>query len=88
MAVEYQFCMRLLFDIMFVGAPSIPGLTAYDKDGLKIQFEFERSAVDGVLSVSLTATNSNPAALDDFVFQAAVPKVSDKKYDVVFYDFP
>jgi len=54
--------------------PSIQGITAYDKSGLKIDFEFERSAVDGVLSISLTATNSNSAPLTDFVFQAAVPK--------------
>uniref|UniRef100_H2ZPK1 AP-1 complex subunit gamma n=1 Tax=Ciona savignyi TaxID=51511 RepID=H2ZPK1_CIOSA len=49
-----------------------PGVTAFEKSGLLIKFQFEREG--NVLNVNLTATNSNPQNINDFVFQAAVPK--------------
>ena len=50
-------------------------MTAFEKNGLKIDFAFERSAQTNVTNITLSATNSNPQPLNDFVFQAAVPKV-------------
>jgi len=52
---------------------AIPPITAYDKGGLKIEFNFTRDD-QGVLTITLSATNSNPSPLTNFVFQAAVPK--------------
>ena len=66
----------MLYFFPFLAGSAIPGMNAYEKNGLKIDFEFERSPVDGVLSINLTASNANPAPMSDFVFQAAVPKVS------------
>lgn len=51
---------------------SIPSIVAYHKDGLKVDFSFERNG--DVLTVSVAATNSQPHPLENFVFQAAVPK--------------
>ena len=55
---------------------SMPNLTAFEKSGLKIEFSFERvTNQPSLVNITMTATNSNPAPLTDFVFQAAVPKV-------------
>ena len=40
-----------------------------------IVFHFEKPD-DATVAITLHATNSNPAPINDFVFQAAVPKVS------------
>ena len=54
----------------------IPTMTAFEKNGLRIEFAFERSqAQASVINITLSATNSNSQPLNDFVFQAAVPKV-------------
>ena len=51
-------------------------MTAFEKNGLKIEFAFGRSqAQASVINITLSATNSNSQPLNDFVFQAAVPKV-------------
>ena len=51
-------------------------MTAFEKNGLKIEFSFERAPNQAsVVNITLSATNSNPQPLNDFVFQAAVPKV-------------
>jgi len=56
-------------------AASIPSFTAFDKSGVKLEFSLERStAQPTVLTITLTATNSNTAPATEFVFQAAVPK--------------
>uniref|UniRef100_A0AAR2JMM8 AP-1 complex subunit gamma n=1 Tax=Pygocentrus nattereri TaxID=42514 RepID=A0AAR2JMM8_PYGNA len=53
----------------------IPPMTAYNKNGLKIEFTFERSNPNPNISViTIHASNSTEADMTDFVFQAAVPK--------------
>ena len=54
----------------------IPPIIAFDKNGLKLEFSFERSLENPTLTIiSLTATNSSPYPIEEFLFQAAVPKV-------------
>uniref|UniRef100_A0A8B9HWI7 AP-1 complex subunit gamma n=1 Tax=Astyanax mexicanus TaxID=7994 RepID=A0A8B9HWI7_ASTMX len=56
-------------------AAGIPPMTAYNKNGLKIEFTFERSNPNPNISViTIHASNSTEADMTDFVFQAAVPK--------------
>lgn len=51
-------------------------MIAYNKNGLKIDFTFERSNPNPNISViTIHATNSTEADMAEFVFQAAVPKV-------------
>jgi len=54
----------------------IPPITAYEKNGLSLQFDFDTSTTsqNHVFGVTMTARNSQPSAMTDFVFQAAVPK--------------
>uniref|UniRef100_A0A8C9SRZ5 AP-1 complex subunit gamma n=1 Tax=Scleropages formosus TaxID=113540 RepID=A0A8C9SRZ5_SCLFO len=56
-------------------AAGIPPMTAYNKNGLKIDFTFERSNSNpNVAVITIHASNSTEADMTDFVFQAAVPK--------------
>ncbi len=51
-------------------------MVAYEKDGLKIEFSFERNAMTPTqFTINMSASNSTAAAMTEFVFQAAVPKV-------------
>uniref|UniRef100_A0A671PLT4 AP-1 complex subunit gamma n=1 Tax=Sinocyclocheilus anshuiensis TaxID=1608454 RepID=A0A671PLT4_9TELE len=79
------YCSRLIFWLMqnrtvqlsylFLLAV-IPPMTAYNKNGLKIEFTFERSNPNpNVAVITIHATNSTEADMTEFVFQAAVPKV-------------
>ncbi|KAL4630275.1 AP-1 complex subunit gamma-1 isoform X2 [Arapaima gigas] len=53
----------------------IPPMTAYNKNGLKIDFTFERSNSNpNVAVITIHASNSTEADMTEFVFQAAVPK--------------
>lgn len=54
----------------------IPSITAFQSNGLKIDFAFEKSPGNpsNVVSIMVTATNSLAFPMTDFVFQAAVPK--------------
>lgn len=54
---------------------NIPSISAFEKNGLKLKFSFEKS-LDNPQSVIilLTATNETPNPMKDFLFQAAVPK--------------
>uniref|UniRef100_A0A8B9GBW4 AP-1 complex subunit gamma n=1 Tax=Amazona collaria TaxID=241587 RepID=A0A8B9GBW4_9PSIT len=53
----------------------IPSITAYNKNGLKIDFTFERSNTNpSVTLITIQASNSTELDMTDFVFQAAVPK--------------
>ncbi|XP_048118663.1 AP-1 complex subunit gamma-1 isoform X3 [Alosa alosa] len=64
--------LDLLGDLSLTG---IPPMTAYNKNGLKIDFTFERSNQNPNISViTIHATNSTEAEMTEFVFQAAVPK--------------
>uniref|UniRef100_A0AAX7T2F9 AP-1 complex subunit gamma n=1 Tax=Astatotilapia calliptera TaxID=8154 RepID=A0AAX7T2F9_ASTCA len=54
---------------------SIPPMTAYNKNGLKIDFTFERANPNpNIAVITIHASNSTEADMTDFVFQAAVPK--------------
>ncbi len=50
-------------------------MTAIDKNGLRILFTFERE--NTTLIIHSTVTNSTSYPMTNFVFKAAVPKVSD-----------
>uniref|UniRef100_A0A4W6ED17 AP-1 complex subunit gamma n=1 Tax=Lates calcarifer TaxID=8187 RepID=A0A4W6ED17_LATCA len=53
----------------------IPPMTAYNKNGLKIDFTFERANPNpNIAVITIHASNSTEAEMTDFVFQAAVPK--------------
>ena len=54
-----------------------PPITAFENNGLKINFTFEKvpGNPSNVVSIMVTATNSLAFPMTDFVFQAAVPKV-------------
>ena len=53
----------------------MPSITAYEENGLRVDFSFDRPADNANLVVAtLTATSSFGANLADFLFQAAVPK--------------
>lgn len=54
----------------------IPSITAFEKNGLKIVFEFDKSPDNPqMIIINLIATNNSLAPIQDFLFQAAVPKV-------------
>ena len=55
-------------------AASIPSITAFEKSGLKIVFQLARPDPT-TISIDMSASNANPSPLEEFVFQAAVPKV-------------
>ena len=66
---------------LWIGFPSI---TAFESNGLKIEFAFEKvpGNPSNVVSIMVTATNSLTFPMTDFVFQAAVPKVWTYSYTV------
>lgn len=65
-----------MFVVVVVVCAAIPPMTAYNKNGLKIEFTFERSNPNPNISIiTIHASNSTEADMADFVFQAAVPKV-------------
>uniref|UniRef100_A0A8B9HUS7 AP-1 complex subunit gamma n=1 Tax=Astyanax mexicanus TaxID=7994 RepID=A0A8B9HUS7_ASTMX len=70
-----QVSNHLVFWWILAFLKSIPPMTAYNKNGLKIEFTFERSNPNPNISViTIHASNSTEADMTDFVFQAAVPK--------------
>ncbi|KAK0045846.1 AP-1 complex subunit gamma-1-like isoform X2 [Biomphalaria pfeifferi] len=57
------------------GTSYLPVVTAFNKDGLLIEFNCQRANNDATKTViNMTATNSSQFPMLDFVFQAAVPK--------------
>lgn len=56
--------------------PKVSNITAYDKSGLKIIFALEKLPDCDTVSICMTATNNNMSQMTEFLFQAAVPKVS------------
>lgn len=51
-------------------------ITAVEKDGLKIEFSFEKNKDPNTpITIHLEATNQNSSNISNFLFQAAVPKV-------------
>jgi hypothetical protein len=55
---------------------AIPPMTAFDKNGLRIIFTFERE--NTTLTIHSKVTNSSPYPITNFLFKAAVPKVNEK----------
>lgn len=52
-------------------------LVALNKDGLRIEMSCEKSSTDScTILIEMLAGNSTPFVMTDFLFQAAVPKVS------------
>lgn len=52
-------------------------LTAFEKNGLKIVFGLEKLPdTSNTLSINVTATNNTLSNMTDFLFQAAIPKVT------------
>ncbi|BFZ13168.1 hypothetical protein BsWGS_16207 [Bradybaena similaris] len=57
------------------GASSLPVVTAFNKNGLVVEFICQRANNDPTKTViNMKAANSTPFPILDFVFQAAVPK--------------
>eukprot|EP00005_Dracoamoeba_jomungandri_P004247 CAMPEP_0174259080 /NCGR_PEP_ID=MMETSP0439-20130205/7962_1 /TAXON_ID=0 /ORGANISM="Stereomyxa ramosa, Strain Chinc5" /LENGTH=834 /DNA_ID=CAMNT_0015342833 /DNA_START=45 /DNA_END=2549 /DNA_ORIENTATION=+ len=52
---------------------SFPAMTAFQKNGLTVVFNFSKPTVDTTV-ITVVATNSLPANMTDFSFLAAVPK--------------
>jgi len=68
-------------DLMSAPAPQpsaseFPTITAFEKNGLKINFSFGDvgSQGPGTFITKMTATNSQASTMENFLFQAAVPK--------------
>ncbi|XP_065885853.1 AP-1 complex subunit gamma-1-like [Dysidea avara] len=54
---------------------SLPSITAFEKGGLKVTFNFEKdSSYANTIRITLNAVNSTSQLMNDFLFQAAVPK--------------
>ncbi|XP_071824422.1 AP-1 complex subunit gamma-1-like isoform X2 [Apostichopus japonicus] len=60
-------------------APVFPPITALEKDGLKIEFAFERDSITKNVDITMKATNSTGAQFESFLFEAAVPKAIQLK---------
>ena len=57
----------------------LPSMTAYEKSGLKIIFQLERLPDNPTTTViTMSATNETLNPMNEFLFQVAVPKVSNK----------
>lgn len=51
-------------------------MNVFDKDGLKLTFEFGEASEPSTAVIIMSASNSNSSPMSEFLFQAAVPKVS------------
>lgn len=55
-------------------------LTAFEKNGLKVELTCERdNGQPNVTVINVNSTNSSATTMSEYVFQAAVPKVSEKR---------
>ncbi|KAG1648991.1 AP-1 complex subunit gamma-1 [Nymphon striatum] len=58
-----------------VSSNSLPEITAFEKNGLKITFSFSKSTENtDMVIITLVASNSTSHDMSNFLFQAAVPK--------------
>jgi len=70
-----SFLMDGLLGSPSITSPKFQSIVAYDKNGLRVDFSFDRSLDNpNLMMTTLTATSSYGATLSDFLFQAAVPK--------------
>ena len=60
-------------DMLGGGAPLGGGVTAFEKDGVRIVMEFKPDGADAI-EVAARFSNTNASQLDSFVMQVAVPK--------------
>lgn len=58
-----------------VFSSGVPGIIAYDKNGIRLDMTFE--VHDSLTTINMLATNTSLAEVTEFLFQAAVPKVGD-----------
>ena len=74
-AAMFTYCESVITVFLLAG---IPQITAFAKNGLLVQFDFEKvpDNPSNIVAISMTATNSQPSPMTEFVFQAAVPKVA------------
>ena len=55
-------------------------MTVFEKQGLKITFDLERSLDNpDLLVINMVALNCGLSQISDFLFQVAVPRVSNQK---------
>lgn len=74
---KFLFLTERTFYIYFSSFLGIPSITAFEKNGLKIIFEFDKPPDNPqMIIINLIATNHSLAPINDFLFQAAVPKVN------------
>uniref|UniRef100_A0A673C1H8 AP-1 complex subunit gamma n=1 Tax=Sphaeramia orbicularis TaxID=375764 RepID=A0A673C1H8_9TELE len=77
-AVEYNMMHTMKCHIskyLWSFCTGIPPMIAYNKNGLKIDFTFERANPNpNIAVITIHASNTTEADMTDFVFQAAVPK--------------
>lgn len=56
---------------------AIPSIIAFEKNSLKVVFHFERDPnTPSTIKITLNAINLLSSPMNDFLFQAAVPKVN------------
>lgn len=60
--------------VLFLDA-TVPMITAFEKDGLKIVFALEKVPDSNTLTINVISTNCTLSNMTDYLFQAAVPKV-------------
>jgi len=80
-------CVDITSSLFSVAAARrIPEITAFEKNGLKVVFSFNRPKANDAsqVSIKVMASNSNSLPITDFVFQAAVPKVQWKYTIYIF----
>jgi len=73
---KYNLLLILLVVSILSHFTAIPSITAFEKGGLKVTFNFEKdSSYANTVRITLTAVNSASQPMNEFLFQAAVPKV-------------
>lgn len=59
-------------------------MTAFDQNGLRIDFNFEKQQMANQIVIRLSVNNATFVTLEQFVFQAAVTKVIHSRITVIF----
>lgn len=75
---DYRNALPLCFTL------AIPPLTAFDQNGLRIDFNFEKQQMANQIVIRLSVNNATFVTLEQFVFQAAVTKVIHSRITVIF----
>ena len=73
---QFSNVLKLLLLFLFFFSLAVQTVMAFNKNGLLVQFEVQRANNNPTQTlINMKATNSTPFPMQDFVFQAAVPKV-------------